>query len=578
MDQAHGFVILHSFPDVTELPLLVAFAFGRHAAAALVNLALLASVALLVLYCGRRIGHPMVGGFAALLVYSGRVGAPAAALVILFYVLHSRGRRAYSVIASSRWAAAIKWVPWRAIIVASFLLWFARSGLTMYLTNDDFANMHDAWQKPIARIMQENLSVWSSGYRPMGTLVYRLLFASVGLHAAPYRILCYVLMLLNCLLMYRVAARMATREVGWLVALLACYNAGFEDLYFNGGTIYDILCFTFYFLALDFYVRIRKNGKYLTPGRLIAFLVLYLCALNSKEMAVTLPPVLLGCELIFGKNWLPRTPEVRRPWLARWMPIALSGLMTVAFVFGRISNSSPLAGNDAYRVHLGVQTYLSALAHYIGLLVSVPELLGTLSVALLLVLLAAISLVARDRSMILALFFLIVAPLPVTFVALRGGYVMYIPAFGIALYLACLLVKIREVLWTRLRGNTANPILPVATFLLCTLALLRFHGSHPLPVFHSQDFWIKNAVEQVAEARLNIHEGSRILFLDDPLDRDQGIVLIYIFRLYYRIHDVTVDRVKSMTAKPDQAAIDSYDMLLHYGEAGIVAAKPSDLR
>jgi hypothetical protein len=589
MDQAHGFDRLHSFPDVAELPLLVAFAFGRHPAAALVNSTVLASLALLVLYCGRRIGHPLVGVFGALLVYASPVGTPAAALISLFYVLHFRDRqgvlpgpdvarrprlaKVYSAIASSRWAAALKWLPWRAIIVASFLLWFARSGLTIYLTNDDVANMHDAWQKPMARIIQENFSVWSSGYRPLGALVYRLLFGWAGLHAAPYRILCYILMLLNCLLMYRVAARMATREVGWLVALLACYNAGFEDLYFNGGTIYDILCFTFYFLALDFYVRIRKNGLYLTPGGLVAFLLLYLCALNSKEMAVTLPPVLLGCELIFGKDWLPRTPEVRRAWIARWMPIALSGLMTIAFVFGRFSNSSPLTGNDGYRVHLGMQTYLSALAHYIGVLVSLPGLMGVRFAALLLVLLATIGLLARERSMIFALFFLMVAPLPVIFVALRGGYVMYIPAFGIALYLACLLVKIREALWTLLRWNTANPILPAATFLLCTLALIRVHGSHPLPVFHSQDFWVKNAVEQVAKAHLNIHEGSRILFLDDPIDKDQGMALISIVRLYYRTHDVTVDRVKSMPVKLDQAAMDSYDTLLHYDQTGIATVR-----
>lgn len=601
-DQAHGFDRLPSLPDVMELPLLVAFAVGRHPAAALVNTALLASLALLVLYCGRRIGHPLVGVFGALLVYASPmlgVGALAGALFSLFYVLHFRDRQGVfpaadvapsrwvaaekrvwswlvnvsSAITSGRWAGPVKWAAWRAIVVALFILWFARSGLTIYLTNDDFANMHDAWQKPMGRVIQENLSVWSSGYRPMGALVYRLLFAWAGLHAAPFRILCYMLMLLNCLLLYRVAAGIATREVGWLVALLACYNAGFYDLYFNGGTIYDILCFTFYFLALDYYIRTRKNGLYLTPGRLIAFLVLYLCALNSKEMAVTLPPVLLGCELIFRKDWIPRTPEVRRNRIVRWMPIALSGLMTVAFVFGRFSNSSPLTGNDAYRVHLGVQTYLSALAHYFGLLASRPGWLSAGSAALLLVLLAAISLVARDHSMIIALFFLMVAPLPVIFVALRGGYVMYIPAFGIALYLACLLVKMREALWKRLSGNTGNSIVPAVTFLLCTVALIRFHSSHPLPVLNSQDSWVKTIVEQVAKARLNIHEGSRILFLDDPLDRDHGMVLIYIVRLYYRIHDVTVDRIKSMPVQLDQAAMDSYDMLLHYDETGIVAVK-----
>jgi len=602
IDQAHGFNRLPSPPDLAEIPLLVAFAFGRHPASALMSLALVASLALLMLYFGRMIGHPLMGVFAALLAYAFPMsGVSAGALFTLFYVLHMRDRqgalpapdlaprrraatqkrmwsklvKVYVGIASSRWASHAKRVPWRPIIVASFILWFARSGLTVYFSGDDFANMHWAWQKPVAHILQENLSVWSSGYRPMGALVYRLLFGAFGLHAAAFRILFFTLMLVNSFLLYRVAAAIATREVGWLAALLVCFNAAFDELYFNGGTIYDILCFTFYFLALDLYIRTRKNGAYLTPVKLIAFLALYLCALNSKEMAVTLPPILLGCELIFGNCWIPQTADVGRQWIARRIPIVLSGLMTIAFVFGRFSGSSALTGNDAYRVHLSVETYLSALAHYFGALAYLPGLLSPASTALLLVLLLAIGMVARERSMIFAVFFLMVAPMPIAFVALRGGYVMYIPAFGIALYLAVLLVKIRQALLTRLRKTNVEPsaMATAATFLLCTVALARFHSSHPLPVLSSQDFWVKTAVEQVAKTPLNLHEGSRILFLDDPLRKDEGIVLVYIFRLYYRIHDLTVDRMKSIPETPNQAAIDAYDLLLHYDATGIVAVK-----
>ncbi len=294
---------------------------------------------------------------------------------------------------------------------------------------------------------------------------------------------------------------------------------------------------------------------------------------------MTLPPILLGCELIFGNGWVPPAPDVRRKWIARWMPIVLSGLMTIAFVFGRLSNSSSLSNNESYRVHIGVETYLSALAHYLGELTSLHGLLSALSTALLLVLMVAVSLVARERSMLFAVFFLMVAPLPIAFVALRGAYVMYIPAFGIALYLASLLVKIRDVLWTRLRGNkgqrsvTAKSIVPAATFLLCAVALIRFHVSHPLAVLTSQDFWVKTAVDQVAKSHLKLHEGSRLLFLDDPLDKDEGIVLVYIVRLYYRIHDVTVDRNKSLPENADRPPIDSYDFLLHYDATGIVAVK-----
>jgi hypothetical protein len=257
------------------------------------------------------------------------------------------------------------------------------------------------------------------------------------------------------------------------------------------------------------------------------------------------------------------------------MPIVLSGLMTIAFVFGRFSNSSPLTGNDAYRVHLTVETYLSALAFYFGKLAYLPGSLNASSTALLLVLLLVISLVARERSMLFALFFLMVAPLPVALVALRGGYVMYIPVFGIALYLASLLAKIRQVSLTRLRRTDEEPgvIATATTFLLCTVALLRFHSSHPLPVLTSEDFWVKTAVEQVVKTPLNLHQGSRILFLDDPLRKDEGIVLVYIFRLYYQIHDLTVDRIKSIPDKPNQATIDTYDLLLHYDATGIVAVK-----
>src|SRR5437588_947867 len=94
MDQAHGFNRLPNPSDLAEIPLLVAFAFGRHPASALMNLALVASIALLVLYFGRRIGHPLVGIFAALLVYAVPMsGLGAGALFSLFYVLHIRDRQ-----------------------------------------------------------------------------------------------------------------------------------------------------------------------------------------------------------------------------------------------------------------------------------------------------------------------------------------------------------------------------------------------------------------------------------------------------------------------------------------------------
>src|SRR3981081_4654674 len=63
-----------------------------------------------------------------------------------------------------------------AAIVASLPLWFARSGLFVYLTGDDTMNIYKAWREPYYQILLENLFYFTPAYRPMGSLMYRLLF------------------------------------------------------------------------------------------------------------------------------------------------------------------------------------------------------------------------------------------------------------------------------------------------------------------------------------------------------------------------------------------------------------------
>ena len=48
-------------------------------------------------------------------------------------------------------------------IVASLPLWFARSGLFVYLTGDDTMNLYKAWREPYYRILLENLFYFTPG-------------------------------------------------------------------------------------------------------------------------------------------------------------------------------------------------------------------------------------------------------------------------------------------------------------------------------------------------------------------------------------------------------------------------------
>src|SRR5260370_39817034 len=98
IDRARGFQRGIALPESTQLLLLPAFALGRDSAVALVSLALLASLTLLMLCYGRRVGHPIVGAAGAILIYACPIAAKyyplpnidvgtAASLFALFYFL-----------------------------------------------------------------------------------------------------------------------------------------------------------------------------------------------------------------------------------------------------------------------------------------------------------------------------------------------------------------------------------------------------------------------------------------------------------------------------------------------------------
>ena len=46
-----------------------------------------------------------------------------------------------------------------------------------------------------------------------------------------------------------------------VATLISAYHARFADLYYNIGTIYDLLCFSFFYGAFLYYVKIRQSGR-----------------------------------------------------------------------------------------------------------------------------------------------------------------------------------------------------------------------------------------------------------------------------------------------------------------------------
>jgi len=198
-------------------------------------------------------------------------------------------------------------------------------------------NIYRVWYPPVWKVGLAHVMFWSDFIRPMGALYYLPLFKFAGFNPVPYNAARLLLLLVNAALFYCLA-KILSRS--WWIATLAAvpiaYHAGSAYLVYSGSFIYDILCGGFYFAALLYYVRLRRRNIPLGIPHVFVFLGLYICALNSKEMAVTLPVVVLAYELLFkGRN-------------ARFVPVLIAAAITAIFIAGKTGHGS-LTDLEAYR-------------------------------------------------------------------------------------------------------------------------------------------------------------------------------------------------------------------------------------
>ena len=134
-----------------------------------------------------------------------------------------------------------------AVLILTCFCLFAGDGLRAYFTGDDMMNLYKAWSKSPAELARENVLFFTGGYRPLGLLFYRALFALFQLNPVPYRISCIALLLANLALLYAFCVRLTgSREIGALACLMGAYHAHLADLYYNTGAVYDLLCYFFH--------------------------------------------------------------------------------------------------------------------------------------------------------------------------------------------------------------------------------------------------------------------------------------------------------------------------------------------
>ncbi|HMF75217.1 MAG TPA: hypothetical protein VK604_06105, partial [Bryobacteraceae bacterium] len=84
----------------------------------------------------------------------------------------------------------------------------------------------------------------------------------------------------------------------------------------------------------------------------------------------------------------------------------------------------------------------------------------------------AVALILRQTAMQFRAILLLVTPLPVVFISIRSGSVLYLPMAGLAIYIAALITR-------RRRQFVRRPALVMrfAVFLLCASLLIKVHSS-----------------------------------------------------------------------------------------------------
>src|SRR5882724_4118173 len=145
-----------------------------------------------------------------------------------------------------------------ALALTAYFVYFAYGALRAHFAPDDMMNIGRALDRGLLLDIRDNFTFWSSAYRPLGALVYFVMFRVFGLNPMPYRILALALMAANLYLTYVVALLVTkSRASAFPVAVLAGANYEMVALYYNTSQIYDVLAYSFTLLLLFGYIRIR---------------------------------------------------------------------------------------------------------------------------------------------------------------------------------------------------------------------------------------------------------------------------------------------------------------------------------
>jgi hypothetical protein len=428
-----------------------------------------------------------------------------------------------------------------AFLLLAYFLYFNWEGLWAHFAADDMMNMAEYARVPPLRHILHQFMPWRGFNRPLGAAYYVPLLHLFGLNPLAYHAVLLSILAGNLWLLYAFARAIGCGELqAGLAALFAAYHAGLSVLYYNTAFIYDVLCFSFYMAAFVYYARVRASGRVARSRETAVFLLLYLCSLNAKEMALTMPIMLLAYE------WYYQRPAWRR-WRdgLEWLRgpgriVFLAGLLNLVYLYGKAFGPDPIMALPAYRPVFSLRRLFAfeKRALYDLSLFSGPfGWKGVVAVWLALLYLAW----RRKRPVLrFSWVFLMLAPLPIAFLEGRGGACLYIPYAGWAVFAAVLLTDTAGAAARFLVGEPVFHWMGRRALCGALLVLSVFYWARAndyqrkefiRPAMADLGRVTYSTIRQLQSLNPRLDPNSHVVFLNDPFE---GWDISFIAELWFR--------------------------------------------
>jgi hypothetical protein len=475
--------------------------------------------------------------------------------------------------------------PWRkpasALFLCAWFVYFSRDVLRVHFAPDDMMNIDNFYWSPGPwRLVYAQFAIWRGYYRPMGGLFYLPILSVWGLNPAPYHVVLSLLLAANVYLVYRLARLLGGgggELAAGLAALVVCYHAGLANLYYNTAFAYDALCGFFSLAALLYYISIRTAGRFPDARGKLLFAVLLVCALNSKEMALTLPGMLLAYEGIYHPP-AGRTREAMVAWLRGPGSVALLATgLTALDLYGKIFGYDALTGMPGYQPVFSWQRFFDfqkILLHDAAFLTCG----GTGILAFWLVMTYLAWRPAARPVLRFCWAWLVLTPLPIEFLPGKSQACLYLPMIGLAIFAAFVFtdavralaaVLAGEPLFRHLGRTALTALLVAAGIFYWGRENRRRKNLDVKPVMAALGAQTWEAIQQFRALHPQVRPHSHVVFLNDPF---QEWDMLFIADLWFRDRTVTV-RLQRLTPLSAQELARS-DYLFDYSDGKLTRAIP----